>query len=163
MSETQTWLNLTDAARAIGEHRQQLQRMLRAGKIPKRLIQDTSPPMLRLEGLAEAVAGAKRRRIDSRPAPPLEPEPLPPAGPTLAEIQEHRTHERLAAALNREQRWIGEYADFRTWASEQSWLELHKALGDTPTVGDVMVWVRETLLQKLKPLDSCELESRFPR
>lgn len=162
VTETETWLNLSDAARAIGEHRQQLQRMLKAGKIPRRLVRDTSPPMLRLEGLAEAVAGAKRRRIDSMPAPPLEPQP-PPDPVTMAEIEQQRTQARLQAALQREQAWIRDYAGFRKWASEQSWLELHKELGDHPTIGDVMVWVRETLLQKLKALDSCELESRFPR
>lgn len=163
MTQAETWLNLSDAARAIGEHRQQLQRMLKAGKIPRRLVRDTSPPMLRLEGLAEAVAGGKRRRIDSRPAPPLEPVPLPPDAPTMAQIEQERTQARLQAALIREQAWIRDYASFRKWASEQSWMELHKELGDHPTIGDVMVWVRETLLQKLKALDSCELESRFPR
>ena len=163
MSETQTWLNLTDAARAIGEHRQQLQRMLRAGKIPKRLIRDTSPPMLRLEGLAEAVAGAKRRRIDSKPAPPLEPVPLPPAGPTLAEIQEHRTHERLAAALNREQAWITHYSEFHRWVIEDAAHDLHREFRDLEQIGAVMTWLRGELVRRIKPLDACELESRFPR
>ena len=74
---SETWLNVTDAAKAIGEHRQQLYRMLRSGRIPDRLVRNTQPPMLRLEGLAEAVKGGKRHRIDSRPGPPLEPQPPP--------------------------------------------------------------------------------------
>ena len=160
---SETWLNLSDAARAIGEHRQQLQRMLKAGKIPKRLIRDTSPPMLRLEGLAEAVQGGKRRRVDSRPTAPLKPVPLPPDPLTPAEHRLTQLQTQLAKIQAREQAWIRDYATFHKWVVEDAALDLHRQFRDLDQIGSVMVWVRETLLAKLKPLDSCELDSRFPR
>lgn len=160
---SETWLSVSAAARAIGEHRQQLQRLMQAGKIPRRLISNSKPAQLRLEGLAEAVAGAKRHRIDSRPAPPLEPEPLPPDAPTQAEREVTRLQAQLAAVQAREAAWIAHYSAFRTWASEESSFALLHALPDPAPIGDVMVYTRETLLEKLKPLDAAELASRFPR
>lgn len=158
----ETWLNVSDAARAIGEHRQQLHRMLKAGRIPKRLIRDTSPPMLRLEGLAEAVQQGKRRRIDSRPTAPLEPKP-PPDPVTQAQRELAQTELRLQAVQGREAQWVERYATFRKWLAEDYVFELLHNLPDPAPVGDVMVRCRETILARLAPLDSCETASRWPR
>jgi hypothetical protein len=158
----ETWLNVSEAARAIGEHRQQLHRMMKSGRIPRRLIRDTSPPQLRLEGLAAAVAGGKRRRIDSRPAPPLEPQPRPDPV-TAAELQLARVTGQAEAVRQREAHWIKSYAEFRQWFSEDYALELLRDLPDPCPIGEIMVKVRTTVLQRLEALDRCELQSRFPR
>ena len=52
------------AARAIGEHRQQLQRMIKAGTFPRSYL-DTSgahPRILLADGLERAVKGSKQFR-----------------------------------------------------------------------------------------------------
>ena len=158
----ETWLSVTAAAEAIGEHRQQLHRMLKAGKIPRRLVRDTSPPQLRLEGLAEAVQAGKRRRIDSRPTAPLEPKP-PPDKVTAAQQQLAQADRQLQAAREREAQWVTDYATFRTWFSEGYPLELLRDLPDPAPIGEVMVKLRETVLARLAALDRCEMASRWPR
>jgi len=59
------WVTVSAAARYLGEHRQQLQRMIRIGTFPRRYL-DTSgahPRILIAEGLARAVSGSKRIRF----------------------------------------------------------------------------------------------------
>lgn len=160
---TETWLSVTEAARVLGEHRQQLQRMLSSGRIPRRLISPGKPPRLRLEGLAEAVRGAKRRRIDSRPGPPMEPQPLPTAA-QVADQQLARLERELAEWRAREAEWVAGYGPFRDWATADFTMELWDALGDGPLeIGDVMTTARQLLLKRLQDLDAIDVQARVRR
>jgi hypothetical protein len=158
----ETWLTVAAAARAIGEHRNQVARMLKAGKIPRRLIGPGSPPKLRLEGLAQAVAGGKRHRIDSRPGTPLPPEP-PPDPATQAQQQLTRVAAQVEQVVTREGDWLDCYGTFRQWVSADMPLDLLRDLPDPVPVGDVLVRARGLMLAKLGELDRCEINSRFPR
>ena len=60
------WVSVAFAARAINEHRQQLQRMIRNGTFPRRYVDltGTHPRILLADGLERAVKGCKRFRYD---------------------------------------------------------------------------------------------------
>ena len=60
------WVSVAFAARAIGEHRQQLQRMIANGTFPRRYVDLTGahPRILLADGLERAVKGCKRFRYD---------------------------------------------------------------------------------------------------
>lgn len=59
------WVSISEAARAIGEHRQQLQRMIANGTFPHRHLDRTGPRtrILLTDDLARKVQGSKRLRI----------------------------------------------------------------------------------------------------
>ena len=59
------WVSISEAARQLGEHRQQLQRMIRNGTFPHTHLDRTGPrvKILMTDDLARKVAGCKRLRI----------------------------------------------------------------------------------------------------
>lgn len=59
------WVSISEAARQLGEHRQQLQRMIRNGTFPHTHLDRTGPrvKILMTPDLARKVAGCKRLRI----------------------------------------------------------------------------------------------------
>jgi hypothetical protein len=59
------WVNISEAARELGEHRQQIQRMIRIGTFPHTHLDLTGrhPRILLTDDLARKVAGSKRLRI----------------------------------------------------------------------------------------------------
>ena len=58
-------MSISEAARELGEHRQQLQRMIRNGTFPHTHLDRTGPrvKILLTDDLARKVAGSKRLRI----------------------------------------------------------------------------------------------------
>ena len=143
MNETASTVTFSEAARLMGwRSRSQLYRLRDAGALRDYLMEGEKGAMVLaleppgLPSLQEHLVQLVRTQINSPGRPPKHP---PPDPVTVAEREVCRLQRELAKVKGRERNWIRDYTDFRKWASEKSWLELHKELGEAPTIGDVMV------------------------
>lgn len=165
-------VSISEAARVAGCHRQQLQRMIRDGRLgPPRLSQSvTGQPLLETDGLAEFLRGTIRLRIDSprlqrRRAPEAAaPAAVAPPVAPAAEREALQLRHRLAEVEDREAQWIAAYGPVRSWVADGFTMQLWRALGDEELeIGQVLTEARRLVLQQLAELDQVDISSRAAR
>ena len=167
MNDSSGAVTFSEAARLMGwRSRSQLYRLRDAGALQDYLREgDKGAMVLALEPpglptLEEHLGQLIRTQVNSPGRPPKQP---PPDPVQVAQREVSQLQRELAKAKAREKEWITHYSELHRWVIEDAAHDLHGRFRDLERVGDVMVWLRQELVQRIKPLDACELESRFPR
>ena len=143
-----------EVAELLGVSRPRVAQLVAAGQLRRNSAGRIDPAEVERCRRKEAIAWQN---------PPAPPPPAPAAAPPAHrdELALHRELHRLQAL---EARWLSSYTTFWHWVQEARYeLELWRALGDQPPIGDVLVEARRLLVARLAELNAVLLDSQVGR
>ena len=141
-----------EAAELLGVSRPRVAQLVAAGHLRRNAAGKIDPDEVERCRRKEPIAW-------QHPPAPAAPAAAPPAH--RDELALHRELHRLQAL---EQRWLSSYTTFWQWVQEARYeLELWRALGDQPEIGDVMVEARALLVARLADLNAVLLDAQVGR
>ena len=144
-----TGLLQREVALILGVSRPRVAQLLKAGHLRRNAAGKIDP--------AEVERCRRQEAIAWQHPPPCQPSPQPPA-------PAHRDDRELHRLQDLEARWLSSYTTFWHWVQEARYeLELWRALGDQPEIGDVMVEARALLVARLADLNAVLLDAQVGR
>ena len=143
-----------EVAELLGVSRPRVAQLLKSGNLRRNAAGRIDP---------DEVERCRRKEPIAWQNPPAPPPPAPAAAPPANrdELALRRELHRLQAL---EARWLSSYTTFWHWVQEARYeLELWRALGDQPEIGDVMAEARRLLVARLAELNAVLLDSQVGR
>ena len=143
-----------EAAELLGVSRPRVAQLVAAGHLRRNAAGKIDPDEVERCRHKEAIAWQH---------PPAPPPPAPAAAPA-ANRDDLALRRELHRLQDLEARWLSSYTTFWQWVQEARYeLELWRALGDQPEIGDVMVEARALLVARLADLNAVLLDAQVGR